>query len=81
MTSSVLKKELHKAIDGTADTGFLKAVYAMFKEYIPDFSSDHEFSSDEKRILDHQKKLHLSGKSKSYSVADVRRKAVGRLKK
>ena len=81
MTSSSLKKELHKAIDGTADKGFLKAVYAMFKEYNPDFSSEYEFSIEEKKILDNQKELHINGRSKSFSVSEVRKQALARHRK
>lgn len=81
MTSNALKKQLHKAIDGTSDTGFLKAVYAMFNEYSPDFSSEYKLSAAEKEVLDEQKKLHKSGKTRSFSVSEVRKMATSKSKK
>jgi len=81
MTAVALKKELHNAVDKMPDTGFLKAVYAMFKEYSVSYESDYQLSPLEKVELDKQRKLHKAGKSKSYSVAEVRKMAVGKLKK
>ncbi len=81
MTAVALKKELHNAVDKMPDTGFLKAVYAMFKEYSVSYESDYQLSPLEKGELDKQRKLHKAGKSKSYSVAEVRKMAVGKLKK
>lgn len=47
------------------------------------FAQEHgeEFTDDEKAELDELKKLHLSGKSKSYSIAQVRKNAYAALKK
>lgn len=81
MTAVALKKELHNAVDNMSDTGFLKAVYALFKEYSVSYESDYELSPVEKANLDRQRKLHKTGKTKSYSVSEVRKMAVGKLKK
>jgi len=47
------------------------------------FAQEHgdEFTEDEKKELDDLKKLHLSGKSKSYTALQVRRSAYHELKK
>jgi hypothetical protein len=44
------------------------------------FNSDYELSPSEKRELDEQQRLHLAGKTKSYTLAEVREHAIARLK-
>ncbi len=73
MTTNAIKKELYKAIDHTEDAGFLKAVYAMFKEYNISYESDYKLTASEKTELDEQKKLHKAGKTKSYTISEVRK--------
>lgn len=73
MTTTTIKKELHKAIDDMGDSGFLKAVYAMFKEYTVTYEGVYKLSAAEKTELDEQKKLHKAGKTKSYSLSEARK--------
>ena len=80
MTTTTLKKELHHAIDKMSDSGFLKAVYAMIREYTISYDSDYQLSAEDKAELDKQKKLHKAGKSKSYTIAEVRKMALSKLK-
>jgi hypothetical protein len=80
MTSITLKKQLHKAIDTIENTGFLKAVYAMLKEY----SEEEEGSllaEDQKKELDRRIELHKKGKSKNYTRGEVQKKVLSKLKK
>jgi hypothetical protein len=72
MTTSTLKKQLHQAIDQMPDAGFLKAVHALFKEYSLNYNHVYELNDSEKKELDEQKKFHLAGKTKSYSLPEVR---------
>ena len=44
-------------------------------------TTDYELSDKEKKQLDHLHKLHKAGKTKSYTVAEVRKYAAGKLKK
>ncbi len=81
MTTTALKKDLHKAIDNMPDAGFLKAVYAMFREYPVNYDSDYQLSETEKAELDEQKKLHKAGKTKSYSRSEVRKAVLAKLRK
>ena len=81
MTSTALKKELHQAIEDMPDAVFLKAVYAMFKGYTVSYDSNYELSDQEKDELDTQKKLHKAGKSRSFSVAEVKKMAFAKLKR
>ncbi len=79
MKAMAIKKEMHHAIDVIDDKEFLKAVYLILNEKSKEY--EYELSSEEKRELDQLKKLHKSGKSKSYSVAEVRKEAYSKLKK
>jgi hypothetical protein len=81
MTTKALKKELHQEIDKMPDDGFLQIVHAMFKQYAISYESAYELSDRQKAELDEQKKLHRAGKTKFYSLAEVRKNAVARLKK
>jgi hypothetical protein len=81
MTTTTIKKELHKAIDNMGDSSFLKAVYAMFKEYTITYDGTYQLSPAEKDELDEQKELHKAGKTKSYTLSEVRKLAVGKVKK
>jgi hypothetical protein len=81
MTTTTLKKQLHKAIDDMPDTGFLKAVHALFKEYSLSYDNNYQLSPAEKEELDEQKKLHKAGKTKSYTESQVRKMALSSLKK
>jgi hypothetical protein len=81
MTTRTLKKQLHKAIDHMPDAGFLKAVHALFKEYSLSYDNGYELSPSEKEELHEQKKLHRAGKTKSYTVSQVRKMALSALKK
>lgn len=73
MTTTALKKELHHAIDEISDSGFLKAVHAMFKEYTVGYESNYHLTSEDKAELDRRKKLRKEGKSRSYSLSEVRK--------
>jgi len=81
MTTRTLKKQLHQAIDDMPDAGFLKAVHALFKEYSVNYDNGYILSESEKKELDEEKRLHLAGKTKSYSVQEARKNAIARLKK
>lgn len=79
MKVTAIKKELHQAIDVIDDTHFLKAIGLLLqqksKEYV------YELSDEEKEELDALRKQHKAGKSKSYSVDEVRKLALAKLKK
>ena len=71
---------MHKAIDTIENTSFLKAVYAILKEF-----SEEEASSllteDQKRELDRRVELHKNGKSKNYTLQQVQKTVLAQLKK
>ncbi len=79
MKALAIKKELHTVIDVIEDKEFLKAIYILLNEKSKEYT--YELSADEKKELDNLSKQHKSGKSKSYSMEEVRKYAHSKLKK
>lgn len=79
MKSLAIKKELHHVIDVIEDKEFLKAIYVLLNEKSKEY--DYELSENEKKELDHLSNLHKAGKSKSFSMEEVRKYAHSKLKK
>lgn len=79
MKATVIKKEMHHAIDVIDDTDFLKAIYVLLNEKSKEY--EYELSSKEKQELDYLRKQHKLGKSKSYTMAEVRKQALSKIKK
>lgn len=73
MKTTVLKKEMHDAINIIEDTGFLKAINLLLNEKSREY--EYELSEKEKDELDSLRAQHKAGKSKSYSMTDVRKTA------
>ncbi len=79
MTTKSLKKELHHAIDVIEDSLFLKAIYTLLNEKSKEY--DFDLSENQKEELDRRVKAHKEGKSKSYSINEVKKYALSKLKK
>ncbi len=79
MKTLSIKKELHTAIDVIEDKEFLKAIHLLLNEKSKEYT--YELSEEEKKELDMLSKQHKSGKSKSYSMEEVRKQAHSKLKK
>lgn len=79
MKAITIKKAMHHAIDIIEDKDFLKAVHVILNEKSKEY--ELELNDQEKNELDSLQKLHKSGKSKSYTVAEVRKYAYSKLKK
>lgn len=79
MKTLAIKKKLHHVIDIIEDKDFLKAIYVLLNEKSKEY--DYELSDSEKKELDHLSSLHKLGKSKSYSMDEVRKYAHSKLKK
>lgn len=79
MKTLSIKKELHTAIDVIEDKEFLKAIHLLLNEKSKEYT--YGFSEEEKKELDQLSKQHKSGKSKSYSMDEVRKQAHVSLKK
>lgn len=61
------------------NTGEKKAVLSLVDNLVK--SHSNEWSEEEKEELDELKKLHKTGKLKSYTVAEVRKNALKAIKK
>lgn len=79
MKAETIKKEMHQAIDIINDKDFLKAVHIILNEKSKEYS--FELNESEKKELDYLKKQHKSGKSKSFTVAEVRARAYKKIRK
>lgn len=79
MKTLAIKKKLHHVIDIIEDKDFLKAIYVLLNEKSKEY--DYELSDSEKKELDDLSSLHKLGKSKSYSMVEVRKYAHSKLKK
>jgi len=77
MTTTALKKELHKAIDDIDDESFLRAVYTIVNEK----KSQFDLSEEEWKEVELAQKLHKAGKSKSFSWDEVKNYVKSRSKK
>jgi hypothetical protein len=79
MKTATIKEEMCHAIEIIDDKDFLKAIHMLLNEKSKEY--EFELSAEEKKMLDEERKLHRAGKSKSYTMAEVRKYAYSRLKK
>ncbi len=79
MTTKSLKKELHNAIDSIDDSTFLEAIYTL----LMDKSKENSFELSEPQIMELERRVkrHKEGKSKSYSIAEVKKYVISKAKK
>lgn len=77
MTALALKKEITNAIMSIKDEAFLQALHTIVKNKNAAF--DFEFNDDEKKLLDQRKSLYKSGKIKTYTPAQVKKKLMRHL--
>jgi hypothetical protein len=79
MTTSTLKQELHKKIDSINDNAVLEAIYTILNQKAsPD---NYSLSSAQLDELDARNKLHDSGKATYHTMAEMRKKVLGKKKK
>jgi hypothetical protein len=79
MTTTVLKKEIVKAINDINDESFLQAVYTILNTHNNGY--EYELTDEDKNILNERKAHYKSGKAKTYTVAEVRKKVLKSLSK
>jgi putative addiction module component (TIGR02574 family) len=71
MTTTTLKKSIHKAVDHVNDSDILKAVYTILQK---NAEEEYTLTTVQKRELDKRLAEHKSGKLK-YSTFDEVKKA------
>jgi len=82
MKTSVLKKEIHQAIDDTKDNEILEAVYTILRKASREEVEElEELSAAKKKELDKRLADHKAGKLKYYTIDEVRKSVLKALKK
>jgi hypothetical protein len=77
MTTAILKNEIAKAIDNINDKSFLEALYTIINTRAETY--DYELNDADKKVLDERKDEYKSGKAKTYSMSEVRKKVMKNL--
>ncbi len=80
MTKLDLKQKTHAYIE-LADDKILKAVYIILESHVNSVDTNIKFSPELITSLNKAKKDHLSGKGKSYTIDEVRKSVLSKLKK
>lgn len=72
MTTSTIRKNLHKYID-SVDDSFARVMHTMVQEYLSTFNVDSALTEAQEKELDKRIERHKRGESKSYSLAEVKK--------
>lgn len=79
MTTVALKKKIFNCIENIDDNKLLEAVYTILNGQVP--NNDFELSPRDIDIIEVRKKAIKSGKEKTYTVAEVKKKLLKNLGK
>ena len=77
MTSTAIRKNLHKYID-TVDDSFARVMHAMVQEYISSFQSDTQLTIAQEKELDKRIQRHKKGESQSFTWMEVKKSLANR---
>ena len=80
MNKVALRKRTHEYIE-LADVKILQAVYTILESHVNSVEADIEFTPDLIKELNKARKEHLSGKSKSYTIEEVKKSILSKLKR
>ena len=72
MTTSALRKNLHKFIDEINDEDYLKSIYTILSDKFSE--PDIEYNADLKKLLDERKEKHQRGEGKTYTWPEMKKK-------
>ncbi|PBQ30631.1 hypothetical protein CNR22_02200 [Sphingobacteriaceae bacterium] len=79
MTTTELKKKIHKVVDGIDDAKLLEAVFTILNANAqPD---EYSLSDEDLRIIEERKIEYKSGETKVYTVEEVKKKILKNLGK
>ena len=79
MTKTALKKELHKAIDNIEDDTLLEAIYTILSSQHKQYSL--ELSEEDWNVVEERRASYEAGKSKAYTIKEVRKRIMKNLSK
>ena len=71
MTTSTIRKNLHKYVD-SVDDSFARVMHAMVQEYLSSFQEDFTLTTAQEKELEKRIQRHKNGESKSYSWNEVK---------
>ncbi len=80
MNKVALRKRTHEYIE-LADDKILQAVYTILESHVNSVEADIEFTPELVKELNKARKEHLSGKSKSYTIEEVKKAILSKLKR
>jgi len=79
MTTASLKRKIHKVIDGIDDNRLLEAVFILLNSNIQDYS--HALSESDIKIIEERRSNYKKGKTKTYTMSEVKKKILKNLGK
>lgn len=71
MTTSTIRKNLHKYVD-SVDDSFARVMHAMVQEYLSSFQADVSLTTAQEKELEKRIQRHKNGESKSYTWSEVK---------
>ena len=80
MTKTTLKKKIVNCVEHINDEKILKAVYTILEAHVQSQEAEIEFTPALIKELSKRRKEHLEGKSKSYTVEEVKKSVLSKLK-
>jgi hypothetical protein len=72
MTTTALRKNLHKFIDEINDADYLKSIHTILSHKFSE--TDFEYSDELVKMLDERRRKHHQGEGKLYTWAEAKRK-------
>lgn len=79
MTSTAIKKELHKAIDNIEDNNLLEAIYTILNSQNKQYP--FELSDEDLQIVEERRILYETGKLKTITLSEFKKKVKKKLSK
>jgi hypothetical protein len=73
MTVAALKKKIQTYLE-VSDDKIIKAVYTLLEAQVQANETHFEFSEDQIKELNKRRKAHLSGRSRTYTLAEIKNK-------
>lgn len=80
MTTAILKKRLQTYLE-VGDAKIIKAMYTLLEAQLEAAETQTEFSEEQIKELTKRRKAHLAGKSKTYTLAEMRNKILAKNRK
>jgi hypothetical protein len=80
MTTAILKKRIQTYLE-VGDDKIIKAVYTLLEAQLKATETNFEFSEEQIKELNKRRKAHTSGKSKTYTLSEIKNKILAKHKK